>query len=66
MGVLSTIVASTNVAASVSSANSSPRTWRTRKTTAPSPSPSSAATSAAAGSVHRNGTSNFPASTAVV
>ena len=55
MRVLSTIVARTNVTASVSSANSSPRRLRTRKTTAPTATPNSAATRPARGSVARNG-----------
>jgi hypothetical protein len=63
--VFSTIVASTKVTASVSNANSSPRTARTRNTTAPSARPSAVATAAATGSVARNGQSNLPASTAV-
>ena len=54
-GVLTTIVPMTKVIASVSSANSSPRTPLTRNTTAPSATPSSAATAAATGSVQRNG-----------
>ena len=41
--------------ASVSSANSSPRSRRTRKTTAPIPTPKRAAASPASGSVARNG-----------
>ena len=65
-GVLSTMVASTNVTASVSSANSSPRRRPTRNTTAPMPIPNSAATSAATGSVQRKGMPNWPASVAVV
>ena len=52
--------------ASVSNANSSPRTPRTRKTTSPIPQPSSAATSPASGSVTRNGTAYFDVSVAVV
>ncbi len=66
MGVFCTIVASTKVTASVSSAKSSPRTRFTRKTMAPSTTPSRAATSPAMGRVTRNGQSNRPASTAVV
>ena len=56
----------TNVNASVTSAKSSPRTPLTRKTTAPSATPRRIATIAAAGSVHRNGTSKRDASVAVV
>ena len=66
IGVLSTMVARTNVTASVSSANSSPRTRFTRNTTAPSAIASSAASGAATGSVARNGQSNLPESVAVV
>jgi hypothetical protein len=54
-GVLPTMVPSTKVMASVSSAKSSPRTPLTRNTTAPRATPSSAATSPATGSVQRNG-----------
>ena len=55
MRVLSTIVARTNVTARVSSANSSPRSRRTRNTTAPIPTPKRAATSPASGRVGRSG-----------
>jgi len=64
--VLSTIVASTKVTASVSRAKSSPRSRGRRNTTAPSATPKTAATSAAAGSVHRNGTPALVTSVAVV
>ena len=60
------MVASTNVIASVSNPNSSPRSRFTRKTTAPMPALSSAATAAATGSVARNGTPNAAASVVVV
>ncbi len=60
------MVATTKVAASVSSENNSARTACTRKATAPSSAPNSAATAAAAGSVQRKGMSNFVASVAVV
>ena len=64
--VFSAIVDSTNVMASVSRPKSSPRTPRTRNTTAAMPVPSSAATSPAAGRVHRKGTPSVAASVAVV
>ena len=57
MGVLTTIVPTMNVTASVSSAKTSPRMPLTRKTLAPTKTPSTAATAAATGSVHRNGQS---------
>jgi len=60
------MVATTKVTASVSSANSSPRTPLTRNTTKPMKRPSSAGTAAAKGSVARKGRSALPASTAVV
>ena len=66
IGVLCTMVATTKVTASVSSAKNSPRSPRTRNTTAPSATPSSAETPAAAGSVARKGQPSLPASTAVV
>ena len=53
--VLSTIVARTKVTASVRSANSSPRSRRTRKTTAPTLTPNRAAASPASGSAARMG-----------
>jgi hypothetical protein len=65
-GVFVTMVPTTKVIASVSNANSSPRTPLTRNTTAPSATPSSAATSAATGSVHRNGHSQRASSVLVV
>ncbi len=64
--VLSTMVPSTNVTARVSSANSSPRSRRTRNTTAPIPRPRSAATTPAAGSVHANGNPKVTARVAAV
>src|SRR3546814_6789855 len=66
MRVLSTMVPTTKVMASVSSANSSPRTDLTRNTTAPSAMPSRAASSAAAGRVQRNGQFRLAASPAEV
>ena len=66
MRVLRTIVANTNVIASVSRPNSSPRSRFTRNTTAPMPSPSSPASVPAAGSVSRNGTLKAVVSVAVV
>ena len=66
IGVLSTIVASTNVMASVRSPKSSPRSLLTRKTTAPIPAASSAATRAAIGKVARNGRPNADVSVDVV
>ncbi|MCC2636240.1 MAG: hypothetical protein K0S48_4126 [Ramlibacter sp.] len=60
------MVATTKVTASVSSANNSPRTALTRKTTKPMNSPSSAGSKAAKGKVARNGQFHLPASTAVV
>ena len=59
-------MASTNVTASVSRPNSSPRSRFTRKTTAPMPAPSAAASTPATGSVARNGTPKAVASVAVV
>ena len=55
MRVFSTMVPTTKVTASVSSANSSPRTDLTLNTTTPRPRPSKAAISAAAGRVHKKG-----------
>ena len=55
MRVFSTMVPTTKVMASVSSANSSPRTDLTRNTTEPRAMPSSAAIRAAAGRVQRKG-----------
>ena len=55
MRVFKMMVATTKVMASVSKANSSPRTDLTLNTTAPKARPSSAATSAATGRVSRNG-----------
>ncbi len=55
MRVLSTIVASTNVTASVRRANSSPRSRGTRKTTAPIATPNRAATTPASGRAGRTG-----------
>ena len=66
MAVLPMMVATTKVTASVSSANSSPRTPCTRNATAPTPTPMAAATSAATGKVQRNGQSNLAASVAEV
>jgi hypothetical protein len=66
MGVFRMMVATTKVTASVSSANSSPRTARTRNTANPRPSASSAGIRAASGSVARNGQFNLPENTAVV
>jgi hypothetical protein len=64
--VFSAIVDSTKVTASVRRPKSSPRTPRTRKTTAAMPVPSSAATSPAAGRVHRKGMPSAIVSVAVV
>ncbi len=66
IGVLTMTVPITKVTASVSSANTSPRTPLTRNTTAPSATPSTHANSAAAGSVHRNGQSKRAISVALV
>ena len=52
--------------ASVSSPNSSPRSRRTRKTTAPMPTARSADTAPAAGSEARKGTANPAVRVAVV
>jgi len=64
--VLRAIVESTKVTASVRSPNSSPRTPRTRKTTAAMMLPRSAATSPAAGRLSRNGVRNAVVRVAVV
>ena len=64
--VLSTIVPTTKVMASVSRANNSPRTALTLKTTAPSAAPNSAASAAATGKVARNGQFRFAAKPAEV
>jgi hypothetical protein len=66
MGVLRMMVATTKVMASVSRLNSSARTLRTRKATAPIKAPASAGMMAANGSVHKNGMSILVASVAVV
>ena len=66
MRVLSTMVPSTNVMASVSRPKSSPRSRFTRNTTAPIPAPRAAARMPAASSVHRNGTLKRVVSVAVV
>jgi hypothetical protein len=66
MRVLPMMVARTKVTASVSSANSSPRTPFTRKATAPTPTPITAATSAAIGNVQRKVQPKVTASVAAV
>ena len=66
IGVLSTMVAITKVTASVSTANSSPSSARTRKMMAPSTTPNSAGTAAANGKVQRSDQPNLVPSTAVV
>ena len=56
----------TKVTASVSRANSSPRSRFMRNTTVPMPTPSNAAIAAATGTVTRNGTFALVVSVAVV